>query len=157
MYGHRKRADSLGEESLAAPGNRTCLSGVPVRRSTNWATSPPQHLSKHQGSDRPCKTTLPRDIHEVRLPRSSRSKARLRTDSHGADYHISLHALGIFSSDGSAQIETVGFKRSCGVIDGDTVIVCEDRLRWTEWTGLTGPSCFCFFLCFFYSNGIQLQ
>ena len=33
---------TLGEKSLAAPENRTCLSGVPVRRSTNWATSPPQ-------------------------------------------------------------------------------------------------------------------
>ena len=26
---------TLGEKSLAAPGNRTCLSGVPVQRSTN--------------------------------------------------------------------------------------------------------------------------
>ena len=32
----------LWEKSLAALGNRTCLSGVPVQRSTNWATSPPQ-------------------------------------------------------------------------------------------------------------------
>ena len=32
---------TLGEKSLAVPGNRICLSGVPVRRSTNWATSPP--------------------------------------------------------------------------------------------------------------------
>ena len=32
---------ALGEKSLAAPGNRTCVSGVPVGRSSNWATSPP--------------------------------------------------------------------------------------------------------------------
>ena len=31
---------TLGEKSLAASGNRTCVGGVPVRRSTNWATSP---------------------------------------------------------------------------------------------------------------------
>ena len=31
----------LGEKSLAARGSQTCLSGVPVWRSTNWATSPP--------------------------------------------------------------------------------------------------------------------
>ena len=30
-----------GEKFLAAPGNRTCVDGVPVRCSTNWATSPP--------------------------------------------------------------------------------------------------------------------
>ena len=30
---------TLGEKSFAAPGNRTCFSGVPVRRSTNLATS----------------------------------------------------------------------------------------------------------------------
>ena len=30
----------LKEKSLAAPMNRTCVSGVPVRRSTNWATFP---------------------------------------------------------------------------------------------------------------------
>ena len=31
---------TLGENSLAAPGNRTCVSGVPVQWSTNWATAP---------------------------------------------------------------------------------------------------------------------
>ena len=43
LYGHRKRVGTkswLVEKSLGAPGNRTCLSGVPVRRSTNRATSP---------------------------------------------------------------------------------------------------------------------
>ena len=35
---------TLGEKSLAAPGNRTRLSGVPVRRSTNRATSPPHNI-----------------------------------------------------------------------------------------------------------------
>ena len=42
-YGLRKRVCTeswVWEKSLAAPGNRTCLSGVPVRRSTNRATSP---------------------------------------------------------------------------------------------------------------------
>ena len=34
---------TLGEKSLAAPVNRTSLSGVTVRRSTNWAT--PQFYS----------------------------------------------------------------------------------------------------------------
>ena len=29
---------TLGEKSLAAPGNRTSVGGVPVRRFTNWAT-----------------------------------------------------------------------------------------------------------------------
>ena len=29
------------KKSLAAPGNRTCFGGLPIRRSTNWATSPP--------------------------------------------------------------------------------------------------------------------
>ena len=33
---------TLGEKSLAAPGNRNCVGSVPVRCSTNWATSPPQ-------------------------------------------------------------------------------------------------------------------
>ena len=40
LYGHRKRVyikSWLWENSLAVPGNRTCLSGVPVRRFTNWA------------------------------------------------------------------------------------------------------------------------
>ena len=27
---------TLGGKSLASPGNRTCISGVPVRRSNNW-------------------------------------------------------------------------------------------------------------------------
>ena len=44
VYGHRNRVCTekltLGEKSLAAPGNRTCLNGVLVRCSTNWATSP---------------------------------------------------------------------------------------------------------------------
>ena len=31
------------KKSFAAPGNRTCPSGVPVRRFTSWATSPPQN------------------------------------------------------------------------------------------------------------------
>ena len=32
---------NLGERSLAAPGNRTCLSSMAVWSLTNWATSPP--------------------------------------------------------------------------------------------------------------------
>ena len=33
---------TLGEKKfLAAPGNQTCVSGVPVRCFTSWATSPP--------------------------------------------------------------------------------------------------------------------
>ena len=32
---------TLGEKSLAAPGNRACFSDMPVRHSTHWATSPP--------------------------------------------------------------------------------------------------------------------
>ena len=36
---------TLGKKSLAAPGNRTCVSGVTVRRSTNWATSSLPHFS----------------------------------------------------------------------------------------------------------------
>ena len=35
---------NLGEKYLLAPGNRTCVSGVPVRYSTNWATSLPLYL-----------------------------------------------------------------------------------------------------------------
>ena len=31
---------TLGEKSLAAPGNQTCIGNVPVWCSTNWATSP---------------------------------------------------------------------------------------------------------------------
>ena len=31
---------TLGEKSLAAPGNWTCLSSVPVQHYTDWATSP---------------------------------------------------------------------------------------------------------------------
>ena len=38
---------TLGEKSLAAPGNRTCVSGVPVRCSINWAASPPEDLIQH--------------------------------------------------------------------------------------------------------------
>ena len=41
---HRTRVcteNGLGEKSLGAPGNRTCVSDVPVRRCTNWATSNP--------------------------------------------------------------------------------------------------------------------
>ena len=49
LYGHRKSLHwklTQGEKSLAAPGNRTCVSGVPVRCCTNWATSPsPQSSS----------------------------------------------------------------------------------------------------------------
>ena len=45
MYGHHKESLhwklTLGEKSFAAPGNRTCVSGVLVRISTNWTTSPP--------------------------------------------------------------------------------------------------------------------
>ena len=37
---HRKLTLGEKKESLAAPGNRTCTSGVPLRRFTNWATSP---------------------------------------------------------------------------------------------------------------------
>ena len=36
---HRKFI--LGQKSFVAPGNRTCISGMPVRCSTNWATTPP--------------------------------------------------------------------------------------------------------------------
>ena len=35
---------TLGEKSLTTTGNQTCLSGVPARRSTNWATSPPKNV-----------------------------------------------------------------------------------------------------------------
>ena len=35
------KVDSGKKKSHAAPGNRTCVSGVSVRRSTNCATSPP--------------------------------------------------------------------------------------------------------------------
>ena len=34
---------TLGEKSLAAPGNQTCIGGVKVHCSINWATSPPCH------------------------------------------------------------------------------------------------------------------
>ena len=33
---------TLEEKSFARPGNWTCISGTPVRRSNNWATSPPK-------------------------------------------------------------------------------------------------------------------
>ena len=35
----------LGEKSLAAQGSRTCVSGVPIWRCTNWATFPAQGLA----------------------------------------------------------------------------------------------------------------
>ena len=38
---------TLGEKSLSAPGNRTCVGSVPVRCFTNWATS----LHKYSSSD----------------------------------------------------------------------------------------------------------
>ena len=46
MYGHRRKrvcTDSWPWEknTFAVPGNRTCLSSVPVRRSTNWAAYSP--------------------------------------------------------------------------------------------------------------------
>ena len=44
VYRHRKSLHwklTLGEKSLAAPGNWTCLSGVPVRCSTNWVITQP--------------------------------------------------------------------------------------------------------------------
>ena len=37
--------DSGEKKSLAALGNRNSVSGMPVRRSTNWATSPPKIFS----------------------------------------------------------------------------------------------------------------
>ena len=48
--GHSKRVCTESwlweKKSLAALGNRTCLSSVPVRHSTNWATSlPPKTCS----------------------------------------------------------------------------------------------------------------
>ena len=46
---------SLGEKSLAAPGNQTCLSGVPVQRSTDWATSPPPFPSPQRTDQYPQK------------------------------------------------------------------------------------------------------
>ena len=42
------RTDS-GRKFLAAPGNRTCLSSVPVRRSADWATCPPQQEKYVEG------------------------------------------------------------------------------------------------------------
>ena len=52
LYRHRKRACTESwlweKKSLAAPENRTYLRGVPVRRSTNWATSPPQRSDAFQ-------------------------------------------------------------------------------------------------------------
>ena len=33
---------TLKENSLAAPGNRTCASSMPAGHSTNWTTSPPE-------------------------------------------------------------------------------------------------------------------
>ena len=48
VYGHRKETLhwklTVGEKSLAAPGNRTCVGSVPVRCSTNWSTSPPIYI-----------------------------------------------------------------------------------------------------------------
>ena len=41
---------TLGEKSLAALGTQICLSGVPVQRSTNCATSPPLCPLRHQSS-----------------------------------------------------------------------------------------------------------
>ena len=37
---------TLGRKSLVAPGNRTCVSGMTIRCSTNWATSPPYITSR---------------------------------------------------------------------------------------------------------------
>ena len=37
------KVDPREEKSLPAPGNRTCVSGVPVRCSTNWTTFPPRN------------------------------------------------------------------------------------------------------------------
>ena len=48
VFGHRKRVCTenwLVEKTLAAPENRTCGGGVPVRCSTNWATSRTRFLT----------------------------------------------------------------------------------------------------------------
>ena len=37
------KVDSERKFTFVAPRNRTCISGVPVRRYTNWATSPPSY------------------------------------------------------------------------------------------------------------------
>ena len=48
---------TIGEKSLTAPGNRTCVGGVPVRCSTNWATSPPTERQRNnQITQRPTVT-----------------------------------------------------------------------------------------------------
>ena len=57
MYGHRKRVcteRSLREKSRAAPGNRTCVSGMLVQPSASWTTSPPYPCEK----DKSCKFWL---------------------------------------------------------------------------------------------------
>ena len=49
LYRHRKKVLhwklTLGDKSLAAPGSRSYVSGVPVRHSSNWATT---HCTQHR-------------------------------------------------------------------------------------------------------------
>ena len=66
-YGSLHRKLTLDDKSLAAPGNRTCLSGVQVRRSSNWATSPSPCFIRSL----PSCMWLKRRVHRA-LPRSTR-------------------------------------------------------------------------------------
>ena len=49
---HRKL--TLGEKSLAAPGNRTCVGSLPVRCSINRATSPPLEPGREKWWETEC-------------------------------------------------------------------------------------------------------
>ena len=60
-----------GEKSLGAPGNRTCVSGVPVRRSTTWATSPSfeeRSNGTHRGSGYNWMLEFKARLHEISEP-----------------------------------------------------------------------------------------
>ena len=51
---------TLGEKSLAVPGNRTCVSDLMIRCSTIWATSPPflNWKTKHRAEPRSSKDLI---------------------------------------------------------------------------------------------------
>ena len=68
---------TLGEISLTAPGNRTCVRGMPVWYSTNWATSLPSAITNedllHQTNSTPLVTKIKRQRwrwlgHVCRIP-----------------------------------------------------------------------------------------
>ena len=70
---------TLGEKSLAAPGNRTCVSGVAVRCSTSWAISPPSVLpvrahSNHKYSSCPHSLFPVHDTHRFVLEGSLKNE-----------------------------------------------------------------------------------